>query len=144
MFSVSSTRNLIDTSLLPALNNPTHWEKCIPRKVNIFKWRCMLDRLPHRSNLSSHGIDIPCIGCPLCNANVESSNHIFFDCDNAKVSWDLVRSWSNVSFPMCALFDQWKVWNASWQASKERKKRLYRSYGIHLKSPLMVSSNSLG
>nr|GEV25621.1 RNA-directed DNA polymerase, eukaryota, reverse transcriptase zinc-binding domain protein [Tanacetum cinerariifolium] len=53
MFFVSSTQNLIDTSLLPALNNPTHWEKCIPRKVNIFMWRCMLNRLPHRSNLSS-------------------------------------------------------------------------------------------
>nr|GEV86612.1 putative exostosin-like protein [Tanacetum cinerariifolium] len=126
-FFVSSTRNLIDTSLLPALNNPTYWEKCVPRKVNIFMWRCMLDSLPHRSNLSSRGIDIPCIGFPLCNAYVESSNHIFFDCDNAKVAWDLVRTWSNVTCPMCASFDQWKVCWTDW-----------------LKSPLMVSSNALG
>ncbi|GJX47736.1 RNA-directed DNA polymerase, eukaryota, reverse transcriptase zinc-binding domain protein [Tanacetum coccineum] len=67
------------------------------------------DRLPHRLNISSRGIDIPSIGYLVCDANVESSNHIFFECDNAKVSWNLVYTWCNVPFPTCASFDQWKV-----------------------------------
>ncbi|GJU43717.1 retrovirus-related pol polyprotein from transposon TNT 1-94 [Tanacetum coccineum] len=49
----------------------------IPRKVNIFIWRLILDRLPHKLNLSSRGIDIQAISYPSCNGNVESSNHIF-------------------------------------------------------------------
>nr|GEZ08277.1 RNA-directed DNA polymerase, eukaryota [Tanacetum cinerariifolium] len=67
--------------------------------------------IPHRLNLSSRGIDIPSIGCPLCDANVKSSNNIFFECDNAKVSWNVVRTWCNVPFSSCASFDQWKVWS---------------------------------
>ncbi|GKB46995.1 2-methylene-furan-3-one reductase [Tanacetum coccineum] len=51
------------------------------RKVNVFMWRLSLDRLPHRLNLSSRGMDIPAISCPSCNTNVESANHIFFECD---------------------------------------------------------------
>ncbi|GJU30387.1 RNA-directed DNA polymerase, eukaryota [Tanacetum coccineum] len=125
MFSVSSTRHIIDTRLLPVLDRPTQWDNCIPRKVNIFMWRFMLDRLPRRLNISSRGIDIPSIGCPLCNANVESSNHIFFDCDNAKFIWNLVRNWCDLLFPACALFNQWKFWFDSWQVSKERKRGLY-------------------
>nr|GEU73566.1 RNA-directed DNA polymerase, eukaryota [Tanacetum cinerariifolium] len=51
-------------------------DKTLPRKVNIFICRMILDRLPHRLNLSSRGIDISTISCPSCNSNVESSNHI--------------------------------------------------------------------
>ncbi|GKF28935.1 RNA-directed DNA polymerase, eukaryota [Tanacetum coccineum] len=117
MFSVSSTRHIIDSHLLPALDMPTQWDNCIPRKVNIFMWRFMLDRLSHHLNLSLRGIDIPSIGCPLCNANVESSNHVFFDCDNAKAVWSSVRNWCDLSFPAYASFVQWKLWFDSWQVS---------------------------
>ncbi|GJT99289.1 hypothetical protein Tco_1094807, partial [Tanacetum coccineum] len=33
--------------------------------VNIFMWRMLLDSLPHRLNLSSRGLDIDSILCPL-------------------------------------------------------------------------------
>ncbi|GJX13431.1 hypothetical protein Tco_0205189 [Tanacetum coccineum] len=81
-----------------------------PIEFSIDCERCMLDLLLHRLNISSRGIDIPSISYLLCDANVESSNHIFFECDNAKVSWNLVCTWCNVPFPTCASFDQWKVW----------------------------------
>ncbi|GKA54620.1 RNA-directed DNA polymerase, eukaryota, reverse transcriptase zinc-binding domain protein [Tanacetum coccineum] len=35
----------------------TTWDKSLPRKVNIFMWRLLLDRLPHRLNLSYQGIE---------------------------------------------------------------------------------------
>nr|GEX54009.1 reverse transcriptase domain-containing protein [Tanacetum cinerariifolium] len=34
-------------------------------------------RLPTRFNLSSHGIDIPTLMCPLCNASAEATSHFF-------------------------------------------------------------------
>ncbi|GJV67471.1 putative RNA-directed DNA polymerase, eukaryota, reverse transcriptase zinc-binding domain protein [Tanacetum coccineum] len=124
MFSVSSTRKHIDSCFLPALDIPTKWNKIVPRKVNIFMWRFMIDRLPHRFNLSSRGIDISTIGCPSCNGNVETSNHIFFDCAVANDIWSNVRNWCVVTFPSCSSFDHWKVWFDSWHASKENKWRL--------------------
>ncbi|GKB48127.1 RNA-directed DNA polymerase, eukaryota [Tanacetum coccineum] len=124
MFSVSSTRHHIDSLILPTLDNPTQWDKTLPRKVNIFMWRFMLDRLPHRLNLSSRGIDIPTIACPSCNGNVESSNHIFFGCGNAKDIWNIIRNWCDIQFPACTSFEHWKSWFDSWQATKEKKWRL--------------------
>nr|GEW25296.1 RNA-directed DNA polymerase, eukaryota [Tanacetum cinerariifolium] len=81
------------------------------------------DHLPHRLNILSRGIDIPSIGSPSCTANVEPSNHIFFDCDIAKAIWNSVRIWCEVSFPSCSTFDHWKVSFDSWQACKDRKRR---------------------
>ncbi|GKD43572.1 RNA-directed DNA polymerase, eukaryota, reverse transcriptase zinc-binding domain protein, partial [Tanacetum coccineum] len=132
MFSVSDARHIIDARLLPALDTYTQWDKCIPRKFNIFMWRFKLDRLTHRLNLSSRMMDIPSIGCPLCNANMESSDHLFFGCDFAKDIWNFVRVWSEYSFPACSTFAHWDVWFNSWQASKERKRRLYVIFAASL------------
>ncbi|GJU18219.1 RNA-directed DNA polymerase, eukaryota, reverse transcriptase zinc-binding domain protein [Tanacetum coccineum] len=83
----------------------------------------MLDRLPHRLNLSSRGIDILLISCPSCNGNVESSNHIFFDCVNAKDIWNLIRNW-RIPFPTFTSFEHCKDWFGSWQGSNEKIRRL--------------------
>ncbi|GKB84766.1 hypothetical protein Tco_0957038 [Tanacetum coccineum] len=55
IFPVKEARRVIDDKILPSLATLTSWDKTLPRKVNIFMWRLMLDRLPHRLNLSSHG-----------------------------------------------------------------------------------------
>nr|GEV77051.1 reverse transcriptase domain, reverse transcriptase zinc-binding domain protein [Tanacetum cinerariifolium] len=81
-FSVKDARCIIDSKILSSLAPSTVWDKTIPRKVNI--WRLILDRLPHKLNLSSRSIDIQAIYCPSCNGNMESSNHIFFECNIAK------------------------------------------------------------
>ncbi|GKE00218.1 hypothetical protein Tco_1388201, partial [Tanacetum coccineum] len=57
-FSVKDARCIIDSKILPSLAPSTVWDKNIPRKA---------------------------ISCPSCNGNVESSNHIFFECNIAKV-----------------------------------------------------------
>ncbi|GKG41575.1 RNA-directed DNA polymerase, eukaryota, partial [Tanacetum coccineum] len=72
IFSVRSSRRLIDSKLLPSILLSTSWDNILPHKVNIFLWRLSLDRLPHRLNLSSRGIDITTISCSSCNGNVES------------------------------------------------------------------------
>nr|GEV19890.1 RNA-directed DNA polymerase, eukaryota [Tanacetum cinerariifolium] len=98
-FFVKDARCIIDSKILPSLAPSTVWDKNIPRKVNIFIWRLSLDRLPHKLNLSSRGIDIQTISCPSCNDNMESSNHIFFECNIAKFIWMLVRKWCDIFFP---------------------------------------------
>ncbi|GJT58884.1 RNA-directed DNA polymerase, eukaryota, reverse transcriptase zinc-binding domain protein [Tanacetum coccineum] len=95
---------LIDSKLLPSILSSTSWDNILPRKVNIFLWRLYLDRLPHRLNLSSRGIDIPTISCSSCNGNVESAYHIFFACDLAKDVLSLVRKWCDLSSPSFASY----------------------------------------
>ncbi|GKA05774.1 RNA-directed DNA polymerase, eukaryota [Tanacetum coccineum] len=106
------------------MDNPTQWNKTLPRKVNIFMWHFMLDRLPHRHNLSSRGIDIPSISCPSCNGNVESAIHIFFECTIARDIWIAIRNWCDISFPIFTSIEHMKDWFGSWQASKEKTRRL--------------------
>ncbi|GKA40970.1 hypothetical protein Tco_0733563, partial [Tanacetum coccineum] len=62
--SIGVTRRHIDDILLASLPYSTNWDNTLPRKVNAFLWRLNLDRLPHRVNLSSQGIDISSISCP--------------------------------------------------------------------------------
>ncbi|GJZ14178.1 RNA-directed DNA polymerase, eukaryota, reverse transcriptase zinc-binding domain protein, partial [Tanacetum coccineum] len=70
-------------------------------------------------------MDIPSISCSLCNGNVESSSHIFFDCDFAKEVWRLVRSWCDFPLPTFTSYSHWKSWFTSWQAPKQKSHRLY-------------------
>ncbi|GJY29516.1 linoleate 13S-lipoxygenase 3-1, chloroplastic [Tanacetum coccineum] len=69
-------------------------------------------------------MDIPSISCSLCNGNVESSSHIFFDCDFAKEVWRLVRIWCGIPLPTFTSYGHWMSWFTSWQAPKEKSRRL--------------------
>ncbi|GJV22277.1 RNA-directed DNA polymerase, eukaryota, reverse transcriptase zinc-binding domain protein [Tanacetum coccineum] len=108
VFSIKSIYCVISFKLLLSMLSATTWEKTLPRRVNIFLWRMSLDRLPHRLNLSTRGIDIPTIWCPSCNGNVESAGHILFECDLVKEIWSLVRKWCDTPFPPFASYDVWK------------------------------------
>ncbi|GKD60598.1 putative RNA-directed DNA polymerase, eukaryota, reverse transcriptase zinc-binding domain protein [Tanacetum coccineum] len=124
-FTVKDAHYRIDQNILPTLAHATTWDKSIPRKVNVFMWRLFLDRLPHRLNLSSRGMDISAISCPSCNANVESANHVFFECDIATDMWKLVFRWCDIPLFQAFLWDSFNDWNISWHASKEKKYRFY-------------------
>ncbi|GKE93096.1 RNA-directed DNA polymerase, eukaryota, reverse transcriptase zinc-binding domain protein [Tanacetum coccineum] len=77
--------------------------------------RCVtiLDRLPHRRNLSLQGLDIASIMCLLCNNHVESNAHMLFSCDIACDVWSLVRGWCDTKFPSLSSCDDWDVWYPS-------------------------------
>nr|GEW52145.1 RNA-directed DNA polymerase, eukaryota [Tanacetum cinerariifolium] len=124
-FSVKCARRLIDSKFLPSIPTPTMRDKFLSRKVNIFLWRLSLDRLPHRLNLSSRGLDIPTISCSSCNGNVESADHVFFECDLVKEIWCLVRKWCDISIPTFASYDTWNSWFSTWQATIAKSRRLY-------------------
>ncbi|GJW26443.1 RNA-directed DNA polymerase, eukaryota, reverse transcriptase zinc-binding domain protein [Tanacetum coccineum] len=124
-FTVKDARYRIDQNILPTLAHTTTWDKSIPRKVNVFMWRLSLDRLPHRLNLSSRGMDILAISCPSCNANVESANHVFFECDIATDMWKLVFRWCDIPLFQASSWDSFNDWIIFWHASKEKKHRFY-------------------
>ncbi|GJT46136.1 RNA-directed DNA polymerase, eukaryota, reverse transcriptase zinc-binding domain protein [Tanacetum coccineum] len=120
-FTVKDARYRIDQNILPTLAHATTWDKSIPRKVNVFMWRLSLDRLPHRLNLSSRGMDIPTISCRSCNANVESGNHIFFECHIATDMWKLVFRWCDIPLFQASSWDSFNDWIISWPLLIKRK-----------------------
>ncbi|GJU70278.1 RNA-directed DNA polymerase, eukaryota, reverse transcriptase zinc-binding domain protein [Tanacetum coccineum] len=83
-FSVKSTREFIDDSMLLMTDVPTRWVKSIPIKINIFSWSVSLDKLSTRLSLSLRGLDIPSFICPLCSIAVESTSHLLFSCQLAR------------------------------------------------------------
>nr|GEW43716.1 reverse transcriptase domain, reverse transcriptase zinc-binding domain protein [Tanacetum cinerariifolium] len=52
VFTVKSTRTHIDEGTLPDRGIATRWNRYLPKKINIFTWRMLRDRLPTRWNLS--------------------------------------------------------------------------------------------
>ncbi|GJV49231.1 RNA-directed DNA polymerase, eukaryota, reverse transcriptase zinc-binding domain protein [Tanacetum coccineum] len=124
-FSVNVARNFLDDCLLPSSLPCTRWYKVLPRKVNIFMWRLFLDRLPHRLNLSSRGLDIESIMCPVCNGSVESNSHIFFSCTSTSSIWRLVRGWCDLKFPLLSSCNDWDSWLLACQVMNDEKDQAY-------------------
>ena len=92
-YTVSSMRKHIESFTLSTDAEKIRWNKLTPIKLNILKWRISLDRIPTRSNLDSRGIDLDSTRCPVCNDEIETSQHLLIDCAIAKSSWILVSRW---------------------------------------------------
>ncbi|GJU23916.1 RNA-directed DNA polymerase, eukaryota [Tanacetum coccineum] len=80
-FSVASFRKVIDENRYPGGRSRTRWVKYVPIKVNVTAWKIKMDALPTRLNISRRGMDIQSLSCPICDCGVESSSHLFFQCN---------------------------------------------------------------
>ncbi|GKB66637.1 RNA-directed DNA polymerase, eukaryota, reverse transcriptase zinc-binding domain protein [Tanacetum coccineum] len=109
-FSVASIRSLVDSHILNAGNEATHWNRSLPIKVNVFLWRLMLNRLPSRVNLDKRNIEVSSLLCPSCLDDLETVNHTFFNCEMAKDLWSLLAKWWDVDIPVCGNILEWYDW----------------------------------
>nr|GEV09018.1 RNA-directed DNA polymerase, eukaryota [Tanacetum cinerariifolium] len=120
-FSVTSANTLIDDSFLPSVGNETRWVNFIPIKINVFAWKVCLDKLPTRFNLSLRGLDIPSILCPICHSTGESSSHLFFSCNVARLLQSKVARWWDLVVLDIHLYDDWLSWFSSLRLVKGLK-----------------------
>ncbi|GKA81636.1 RNA-directed DNA polymerase, eukaryota, reverse transcriptase zinc-binding domain protein [Tanacetum coccineum] len=109
-FSVASVRRVIDEKLLPSVSSKTRWLNAVPIKVNIHAWKVKLDCLPTRLNISRRGMNIDSILCPICDKEVESSNHIFFACHFAREIFTRISTWWDVPFIEMSTYEEWLLW----------------------------------
>ena len=93
VFSVRSLRNEIDSTTIDADHTKTLWCKAAPRKVNLFIWRLLRDKLPTRDNLQARGVIIPSTLCPACNCHPESVEHLFLRCSTTKMLMAKLTTW---------------------------------------------------
>ncbi|GJV16859.1 RNA-directed DNA polymerase, eukaryota [Tanacetum coccineum] len=99
-----------DTHTLVVDIEATRWNRFIPIKVNVLLWRLKLNRLPSRVNLDRKDIDIDSILCPICHEDIETVNHIFFNCGMAQGLWALLAKWWELNIPLCANISEWYDW----------------------------------
>lgn len=67
-----------------------------PAKCLFIAWLVMHDRLPTCSYLRRIGIIVDTTCC-LCNQEVETVEHMFFQCEYAAAVWKMVTEWSGIS-----------------------------------------------
>ncbi|GJW52034.1 RNA-directed DNA polymerase, eukaryota, reverse transcriptase zinc-binding domain protein, partial [Tanacetum coccineum] len=92
-FSIALARGFIDDVILDVDFLATRRNRLVLAKVNIFFWRLNLKRIPTRVNLDRRCIDIGSVLFPVCDRDVETSNHLFFSCEMAVDLGVLVARW---------------------------------------------------
>nr|GEY11581.1 RNA-directed DNA polymerase, eukaryota [Tanacetum cinerariifolium] len=60
-----------------------------------------------RFNLSRRGIDIESLMCPLCDAGIETSTHLFFRCNMADQIYYKIARWWNVTYEGFTSYTEW-------------------------------------
>ena len=98
-FSVKSIRVHIDKVFLGVGDKETRWNPLIPPKVNIFRWRASLDRIPSRGNLLRLNVELDSALCPFCSVSVETTNHLLFVCSVSMEVWRFIERCWCFSFP---------------------------------------------
>ncbi|GJS45683.1 RNA-directed DNA polymerase, eukaryota, reverse transcriptase zinc-binding domain protein [Tanacetum coccineum] len=78
-YTVASSRNMIDSRLLPKGDLKTRWIRYVPNKLNTFAWKVKTNTLPTRFNISRRGIDIESLSCVNCDVEIDSI--LSCDCD---------------------------------------------------------------
>ncbi|KAK9062745.1 hypothetical protein SSX86_019934 [Deinandra increscens subsp. villosa] len=97
-FEVKHVRKVIEKSSLPEVPLKTRWNKNIPKKINIFIWRLLRDRLATRCKLIEKGIPLANLGCVFCNEPMESGAHLFSNCSLIKNIWFKLKTWLSLDF----------------------------------------------
>ncbi|GJV15281.1 F-box domain containing protein [Tanacetum coccineum] len=123
-FTVNSVRSYIDDMLLPKSDTPTRWVKLIPIKINILAWKISLDCLPTRFILSSRGLEIDSLLCPVCNASAETSSHSFFACSLARNIMRNICYWWELDVVSLNSYSDWIIWLNSIRLNKYKKEIL--------------------
>jgi len=70
------------------------WHRYIPTKVSLFVWRLLRNRLPTKDNLIRRRvIQAPDTACAYGCGELETSNHLFLECEIPNMVWLHVRKW---------------------------------------------------
>ncbi|GKC64201.1 RNA-directed DNA polymerase, eukaryota, reverse transcriptase zinc-binding domain protein [Tanacetum coccineum] len=108
-FSVASIRKVIDANRLKSEHSMTRWVKFVPIKINVLAWKIKMDALPSRFNISRRGIDISSLTCPICDAGIETTDHLFFSCLMAKQITHKIATWWEFDQVDTNNYTDWRV-----------------------------------
>ncbi|GJZ25323.1 reverse transcriptase domain, reverse transcriptase zinc-binding domain protein [Tanacetum coccineum] len=147
VFTVKALTRMVKEKTLRIENGgqETLWNKCVPKKVNIFVWKALKGRLPVREELDKRGIDLDSTSCSCCDSVAESCVHSLVLCNFSMSVWEKVFSWwklrsvnafsigelfysnGNVDIPNCSiLLWQAVIWTSGYYIWKVRNARVFK------------------
>jgi hypothetical protein len=91
----------------------TIWSNDIQPSKSLFIWRLMHNKVPTDENLMVRGCALPSM-CSLCSLNVESSFHLFFECEFAVKLWSWLANCLNLVLQFTTMEDMWKICDLDW------------------------------
>ncbi|KAF5785622.1 putative RNA-directed DNA polymerase [Helianthus annuus] len=97
-FLVSTVREELDHINTLNETKVLRWLHWIPKKVNCFLWRAVLDRIATREALHSWHIPLPSTSCVLCN-NSREFDRLLISCDATQQVWTLIFQWLKIPLP---------------------------------------------
>ncbi|GJW36106.1 RNA-directed DNA polymerase, eukaryota [Tanacetum coccineum] len=117
---------------LPDASISTRWCRFIPKKVNIFVWRAICDRLPTRWNLSIKGFELESIICPNCSSSPETVQHSLWACIHTTCVWHKVFTWLDLPYTSPASLHDVYAYVDQLHFQKDRKLMLEAIFGVVL------------
>ncbi|KAJ0853894.1 putative reverse transcriptase zinc-binding domain-containing protein [Helianthus annuus] len=98
-FQVGELRNELDKMQVILETKMLKWLYWLPRKINCFMWRVVLNRIPTREALARRNITLPSASCVLCNLVEESADHLLVTCQYAQQVWVAISLWFKMPLP---------------------------------------------
>ena len=96
--------------------------KWVPKRTNILVWRIFKGRMPVRKVLSTMGIGVNNLNCPVCDKQEETVDHIFLKCEKASYLWDKLCTWWGLQQIYSNTVEDLWSWSISATNQKGRKR----------------------
>ncbi|XP_076940283.1 uncharacterized protein LOC143609414 [Bidens hawaiensis] len=96
-FSVRSLIRGLDDLKPHDENYVMEWNNWVPKKVGIHAWRVEMGRIPVLLELLKRGIAVTTAVCPICEEELESTEHLVISCQFTQTLWSVISSWGKVS-----------------------------------------------
>ncbi|XP_058732705.1 uncharacterized protein LOC131604270 [Vicia villosa] len=91
------------------------WDTDVAPAHSMVCWRLLHNKLPTDDNLKIRGFSFPFV-CSLCCGHMESSTHLFFECQFAKSIWNWLSSQFSCPMPIVYLQDCFLVLDKPWSS----------------------------
>jgi hypothetical protein len=89
------------------------WNVSIPPSKSIIAWRSLHHKLPTDANLALRGCHLPSM-CSLCDAAIETTDHLFLSCRYVLNIWGWLGSCLNANCSFTSLDEALKLRISSW------------------------------
>ncbi|XP_076889715.1 uncharacterized protein LOC143540582 [Bidens hawaiensis] len=96
-FSVRSLIRDLDELKPHDENYVMEWNNWVPKKVGIHAWRVEMGCIPILLELLKRGIVVTKAVCPICEEELESTEHLVISCQFAQTLWSVISSRCKVS-----------------------------------------------
>ncbi|XP_021974618.1 uncharacterized protein LOC110869693 [Helianthus annuus] len=96
-FSVKTVKEFLNSGKDFSEKYVFSWSKWVPKKINIFIWRAILDRLPTLTSLKARNCYSGDLSCCMCEDGEESVTHLLCSCSIASRVWQHIEIWCKVN-----------------------------------------------